>query len=69
MFCLLLGKCLYKNYLQDIPTRYIKNLTDGYCSKMTGKRKSEATISAAQEEKKPKDSQSITVHSSGATSL
>ena len=44
-------------------------MTDGYCSKMTGKRKSEATISAAQEEKKPKDSQSITVHSSGATSL
>ena len=32
------------------------------------KRKSETTISAAHEEKKPKDSQSINVHSSGATS-
>ena len=35
---------------------------------MSGKRKSETTISAAHEEKKPKDSQSIIVHSSGATS-
>ena len=35
---------------------------------MSGKRKSESTISAAHEEKKPKDSQSIIVHSSGATS-
>jgi hypothetical protein len=35
---------------------------------MSGKRKSEATISAAHEEKKPKDSQSIIVHSNGATS-
>ena len=35
---------------------------------MSGKRKSESTISAPHEEKNPKDSQSIIVHSSGATS-
>ena len=35
---------------------------------MSGKRKSESTISAPHEEKKPKDSQSIIVHSSEPTS-
>ena len=35
---------------------------------MSGKRKSETTISAVHEEKKPKDFQSIIDHSSGATS-
>jgi hypothetical protein len=35
---------------------------------MSGKRKSETTVSAVHEEKKPKDGQSIIDHSSGATS-
>ena len=35
---------------------------------MSGKRKLETTVSAVHKEKKPRDSQTIIVHSSGATS-